>query len=144
MKETVNTCTPCKARILLIGFDPIQLDEPLSKGLRLHGYETTEISEPIGALEHIYGMKGVPPDLLVINLDLMHRSGMEMIKIVRVFRPGFPIIASKAAKNVSGTDDLEASGIPVIGRPIDLVQLDKDIQALLVMAKTVREGTRQV
>jgi len=129
------------ARILLIGCDSIQ-SASLTRGLHAHGYEIVEISDPIGVLECMYGMKGAPPDVLLINLDTtIHRSGMELIKIVRSFRPGFPIIVNSSAETVAGTDDLEASGVPVIHEPIDFQQLDRDIRALMALARTVRRGS---
>jgi len=137
--KEVETDRSRKESVLLIGFDTSEM-ELLSQGLHSHGYDSIRASDPIGALEHVYGMGRTPPDVLLINLNPVHRSGLKLIKIVRAFRQGFPIIAITPLGADSRIMDIEESSIPTMHGPIDFVQLNKNIQALRAVAKAVVKG----
>jgi CheY-like chemotaxis protein len=80
-------------RILLADDEPV-ISELFARKLRSAGYAVTEA--PSGA-EALYLLRGIPFQLLVLNLDMRVREaggydGFEVLKIVRVEFPRVPVL----------------------------------------------------
>ncbi|MBI5525264.1 MAG: response regulator [Deltaproteobacteria bacterium] len=121
-----------RVRVLVVDDEPVQL-ESIARGLRLYGYECVGAAGAFEAMDVLYGIggRGGGVDVLVTDLTMPRRSGNDLIKIVRAFRPDLPIVVITGLNPTPEIEEFERQGIPVIPKPFDAGKLDRDIRALL-------------
>ena len=122
------------ARILVIEDEPGIVDF-LERGLRTHGFEVESATDGlVGTSAHV----SEPFDLIVLDMMLPRRSGLELLAHVREAKPTLPVIILTAR---GGVEDrivgLDAGAIDYLTKPFSLAELAARIRAQLrVVART--------
>jgi DNA-binding response OmpR family regulator len=115
-------------------------DEPgivdfIDRGLRARGYDVRAALDGASGLElalaeHV--------DLVVLDLMLPVRSGMEVLGELVTARPGLPVIVLTARGEVEDrVDGLQAGAIDYVVKPFALAELEARISAQLRSARQV-------
>jgi CheY-like chemotaxis protein len=124
---------PKSARVLVVD-DQLQVAEFLAEMLQMVGYEAFPESNPQTALERIEDENF---DLIISDFKMPELSGFEFYQAVVSLRP------SLAARFVFLTGDLfnfetesilRSSGVPVIGKPFRLANVEETLSLLLASA----------
>ena len=124
--------------ILVIEDEPGIVDF-LERGLRAHGFDV------VSALD---GEKGIARarqeeiDLVVLDLMLPGRSGLEVLEWLRSSRPGLPVIVLTALDDVEHrVTGLDAGAADYLTKPFSLSELAARIRAQLRMAAQAPQTT---
>lgn len=128
--------------ILVIEDEPGIVDF-LDRGLRTHGFEV------ISALNGIEGTEKAlnePVDLVVLDMMLPGRSGLEVLATLEVTKPGLPVIVLTARGEIEDrVRGLDAGAVDYLTKPFSLNELAARIRAQLRVASqapatTLRSG----
>ena len=115
-------------RLLVVDDEP-QLLRALVLNLASRGYEVTTAARADVALAQI---RGLPPDLLLLDLGLPDLDGIEVIREVRERVPALPIVVLTAR---SGSHDkvtaLDLGAVDYITKPFDMNELIARVRAAL-------------
>jgi DNA-binding response OmpR family regulator len=118
-------------RILVIEDEPGIVDF-LDRGLRSHGFEV------ISALDGVDGTeKAVSEqvDLIVLDMMLPGRSGLEVLAALQAARPQLPVIALTARDDIEDrVRGLDAGAVDYLTKPFSLNELAARIRAQLRVA----------
>ena len=116
------------SRILVIEDEPGIVDF-LERGLRAHGYEVSS------ALDGDSGArKALSEDVSLVVLDLMlpGRSGLDVLRLVHEAKPALPVIALTALGEVEHrVAGLDAGAVDYLTKPFSLTELAARIRAQL-------------
>ncbi len=128
-----STGTEHRETILVVEDEPGIVDF-LRRGLSAHGYEVLSAADGVSgtemALDH-------PVDLVVLDLMLPHRSGLEVLAQLRAARPELPVIALTARAEVEDrVRGLDAGAVDYLTKPFSLSELAARIRAQLRVAGT--------
>jgi CheY-like chemotaxis protein len=119
------------ARILIIDDEAIVRDL-LVRILEREGYETVTA---IGGIDGIKIHRENPADLIITDLIMPDRSGIETIKELRRDHQDVKIIAMSGSGEIDPKTDLQLAesygDIKTIAKPFDRMELLKTIQELL-------------
>ncbi len=121
-------------RILVIEDEPGIVDF-LERGLRTHGFEVDSASDGlIGSQRAV----SEPFDLVVLDVMLPRRSGLELLAELREVKPALPVIILTARGEVEDRiAGLDAGAIDYLTKPFSLAELVARIRAQLrVVAQT--------
>jgi DNA-binding response OmpR family regulator len=114
--------------ILVIEDEPGIVDF-LQRGLSTYGYEV------LTALDGLTGTETAleqPVDLVVLDLMLPGRSGMDVLAAIRERKPGLPVIALTARSDLDDrVAGLDAGLVDYLGKPFSLRELAARIRAQL-------------
>jgi DNA-binding response OmpR family regulator len=121
-------------RILVIEDEPGIVDF-LERGLRTHGFEVESATDGLVGTQRAVSE---PFDLIVLDMMLPRRSGLELLAHVREAKPTLPVIILTAR---GGVEDrivgLDAGAIDYLTKPFSLAELAARIRAQLrVVART--------
>ena len=118
-------------RILVIDDEQDQLDT-VCRGLTLYGYDCQGVLSVAAALEILENNDGEGVDLVLTDLTMPGRSGLELIERVRKQWPALPIvvITGLAASEEVGT--VRGWNIPLLQKPFGPDTLDATIRRALV------------
>lgn len=115
-------------RILLVE-DDLAIVEFVTLGLGYEGYEVTAAATARAALEAIRGSR---PDLLILDVLLPDRSGLEVLEAVRASGMGTPVIILSAQHDVPDrVAGLEAGADDYLTKPFRFEELLARIRAVL-------------
>lgn len=125
-------------QIVLIEDEPGIVDF-VRRGLQARGLEVKAALDGDHGLELALG-EGV--DLVVLDLMLPGRDGMEILGALSDRRPGLPVIVLTARGEVEDrVDGLDAGAVDYVVKPFALAELEARIRAHLRMARTAPETT---
>lgn len=123
-------------RVLVVDDEP-HLLRTVALNLTGRGFEVATAGSATVALAQI---RRLPPDLLVIDLGLPDIDGLEVIRVLRTFRPELPIIVLSAR---SGSQDkvaaLDLGAVDYVTKPFDMDELIARLRA--VIRRTTVEAT---
>jgi two-component system response regulator MprA len=111
----------CKVRVLLVD-DSQDLRELYEKALTLRGYEVTQASDGLEAVELIQNAV-LPPDVIVLDLEMPLMDGLQFLHKRRQLGFNIPVVIYSAK-----TDDFPA-GVPALRKPARLDDLVQTIEA---------------
>ncbi len=115
-------------RLLLVE-DDRQLGDGIRAGLVLEGY-TVDWAENGGSAEE--ALKSEHFDLVVLDLGLPHRSGIEILQSLRARGNTTPVLVLTARDTVADRiKGLDSGGDDYMTKPFDLDELNARIRALL-------------
>ena len=116
-------------RILVVDDDPDVL-KVLKRFLKAHGYQVETAADGETALETL---RGEPPDLLILDLELPSMSGLELLRSIKEEDVKVDVITVSghpASAAHLGPDSLKLGAIDFIEKPIDLGYLENLIAKL--------------
>jgi len=118
-------------KILVIEDEPGIVDF-LERGLRAHGFEVASAHDGVTGTE--IGLAG-GVDLVVLDMMLPGRGGLEVLRMLQETKPTLPVIALTA---LGGIDDrvagLDGGAVDYLTKPFSLTELAARIRAQLRVA----------
>jgi DNA-binding response OmpR family regulator len=124
--------------ILVIEDEPGIVDF-LQRGLRSHGFDVVSAGDGVSGTEQALG-GGV--DLVVLDIMLPGRDGLDVLKTVHEAKPRLPVIALTARDAVEDrVAGLDAGAVDYLVKPFSLSELAARIRAQLRVASQSRPTT---
>jgi DNA-binding response OmpR family regulator len=115
-------------QILVIEDEPGIVDF-LERGLRSYGFEVASAVDGVQGTERALSE---PFDLVVLDMMLPLRSGLEVLEEIRADRPALPVIILTARNEVEDrVNGLDAGAIDYLTKPFSLSELAARIRAQL-------------
>ncbi len=118
---------------VLIADDEVEFTETLGARLKLRGFDTTEVSSGMAALNAV---EENPPDVLVLDLKMPDLKGLEVLTKVK---DGFPavevIILTGHGSYEAGKEGMEQGAFDYLMKPVDLSQLIGKIEEAYLKGK---------
>ena len=115
-------------RILVIEDEPGIVDF-LERGLRSHGFVVESATDGLQGSERAISE---PFDLVVLDMMLPLRSGLEVLEDIRAARPALPVVILTARAEVEDrVNGLDAGAIDYLTKPFSLSELAARIRAQL-------------
>jgi CheY-like chemotaxis protein len=115
-----------RMRILVVDDEPDQLDT-ICCGLLLYGYDYIKAHHGGQALDYLNGPYGHSIDLLLTDLTMPGKSGLELIQQVHQQRPDLPAIATTGLSYSSDMPEIRRRKITVLKKPFAPRCLDRAI-----------------
>ncbi len=120
------------ARQILVIEDEPGIVDFLERGLRAHGYEVISAADGAAGIERALDE---PVDLIVLDMMLPERSGLEVLAAVRGAKPALPVIVLTARGGVEDrVAGLDAGAVDYLTKPFSLSELAARIRAQLRVA----------
>ena len=122
--------------IVLVADDDPSILEILKLGFRTKGYEVITASDGRSAVQAIEQSR---PDLLVLDIEMPHLTGIEVLRHLRKDWPALPVVIMTAHGTISlAVEAMKEGATEFITKPFEMEQL------LLVIQKALeREGLRR-
>jgi DNA-binding NtrC family response regulator len=122
--------------IVLVADDDPSILEILKLGFRAKGYEVITASDGKSAIQAIEQSR---PDLLVLDIEMPHLTGIEVLRYLRKDWPALPVVIMTAHGTISlAVEAMKEGATEFITKPFEMEQL------LLVIQKALeREGLRR-
>jgi DNA-binding response OmpR family regulator len=118
-------------RVLVIEDEPGIVDF-LSRGLETYGFDVESAADGVAGTERAVGE---PFDLVVLDMMLPRRSGLEVLGQVKEAKPGLPVIILTARGEIEDrVTGLDAGAIDYLTKPFSLSELAARIRAQLRVA----------
>jgi len=118
-------------RILVVEDEPGIVDF-LERGLRTHGYDVITATDGEAGIERALEE---PVDLVILDMMLPRRSGLEVLAAVRSAKPALPVIVLTARGDVEDRiAGLDAGAMDYLTKPFSLSELAARIRAHLRVA----------
>lgn len=122
-------------RNLLIIDDEASVRKIISDNMKMSGYQVASAAGCDEGLALINPAS--PPGLVITDIIMPQKSGIEVIAEIRKHHPSVKIVAISGGGKINETDDdllekaSEAGAHAVLAKPLDLDELEKTIEALL-------------
>jgi DNA-binding response OmpR family regulator len=127
------------AGLILVIEDEPGIVDFLERGLRVHGFEVVAALDGDSGIERA---RSEDIDLVVLDLMLPGRSGLEVLEWLRSSRPGVPVIVLTALDEIEHrVAGLDAGAADYLTKPFSLTELAARIRAQLRMAAQVPQTT---
>jgi DNA-binding response OmpR family regulator len=127
------------AGLILVIEDEPGIVDFLERGLRAHGFDVVSALDAESGMERA---RAEDADLVVLDLMLPGRSGLEVLEWLRDSRPGLPVIVLTALDDVEHrVTGLDAGAADYLTKPFSLSELAARIRAQLRMAAQVPQTT---
>ncbi len=122
--------------IVLVADDDPSILNILKLGLHVKGYEVITASDGKSALQ---GLEQNRPDLVVLDIEMPHMTGIEVLRRLRKDWPALPVVIMTAHGTISlAVEAMKEGATEFITKPFEMDQL------LLVIQKALeREGLRR-
>lgn len=122
--------------IVLVADDDPSILEILKLGFRTKGYEVITASDGKSAIQAIEQNR---PDLLVLDIEMPHLTGIDVLRHLRKDWPALPVVIMTAYGTISlAVEAMKEGATEFITKPFEMEQL------LLVIQKALeREGLRR-
>jgi DNA-binding response OmpR family regulator len=117
-------------RILVVDDEPHQLDT-VCRGLLLYGYGCQGVLSVTAALDALARQEDHGYDLVLTDLTMPGRSGLELIEQVRADWPDLPIVVITGLADTDETVMLRQKNIPLLRKPFDPDTLDAILRQTL-------------
>jgi DNA-binding response OmpR family regulator len=138
LPESPAEAAPVTETILVVEDEPGIVDF-LERGLRSHGFEVIAAADGIVGAQHALGGA---VDLVVLDLMLPGRDGLEVLAEVHRAKPTLPVIVLTARGAVEDrVAGLDGGAVDYLVKPFSLAELAARIRAQLRVASQSRETT---
>ncbi|MFC1609661.1 response regulator [Myxococcota bacterium] len=117
-------------RILVIDDEQHQLDT-VCRGLLLYGYHCEGVVNVKAALDVLASDHGDEFDLVLTDLTMPGRSGLELIERVQKEWPDLPIVVITGLAQTVEVGIVREMGIPLLKKPFDPDSLDATLRRVL-------------
>lgn len=119
------------AHVVLVD-DEANLLRVLKRGLELAGFTVTAAADAAAATAALHG-PGQPPDVLVTDLTMPGRSGLELARAARAAHPDLPILLCTGfVHRELQQEALEAGVTRLLDKPLQVSGLAAVIREVLV------------
>lgn len=125
----MSLSTP-RPRILVIDDEQHQLDT-VCRGLLLYGYDCLGVLGVSAALDALADDDGAGFDLVLTDLTMPGRSGLELIERVRATWPALPIVVTTGLAATAELGIVRELQIPLLAKPFSPATLDATIRRAL-------------
>jgi two-component system KDP operon response regulator KdpE len=126
-------------RVLVVDDEP-QLLRTLALNLRARDYDVITASNAAEGIDHVLGL---PPDVIILDLGLPDRDGLEVIREVHEREPTLPIVVLSArASSQEKVTALDLGAVDYITKPFDMNELVARLHA--AARRSSRDGAGQV
>lgn len=105
-----------------------QLDS-VCRGLRLYGFDAHGVHRVDAAIERLAA--GDHFDLLITDLTMPGRSGLDLLQRVRQDWPGLPVLVTTGLAETHEVRAVRALGVPLLGKPFGPDELDAAVRGAL-------------
>lgn len=122
--------TESRPRILVIDDEQHQLDT-VCRGLLLYGYHCEGVSSVQAAVDALDSDEGDGFDLILTDLTMPGRSGLELVRRVLKDRPGLPIVVVTGLAESAEVGVVRELNVPILKKPFDPDTLDATIRRTL-------------
>jgi two-component system copper resistance phosphate regulon response regulator CusR len=120
------------ARRILVVEDEPGIYDFIERGLRTHGYDVITATDGEAGIERALEE---PVDLVILDMMLPRRSGLEVLAAVRSAKPTLPVIVLTARGDVEDRiAGLDAGAMDYLTKPFSLSELAARIRAHLRVA----------
>ncbi|MEW6246881.1 MAG: sigma-54 dependent transcriptional regulator [Nitrospirota bacterium] len=122
--------------LILIADDDPDILKILRVGLHAKGYDTVAAAD---GREALAALNQTNPDLALLDIEMPHLSGIEVLKHIRQERPGLPVVILTAHATIGrAVEAMKEGATDFIPKPFELEHL------LVVLGKALeREGLRR-
>lgn len=117
-------------RILVVDDEQHQLDT-VCRGLTLYGYTCEGVLSADGAVYALENRDGAPFDLVITDLTMPGRSGLDLIEGIRRRMPELPILVITGLAASAETARVRELGLPLLPKPFDPDTLDAMVREAL-------------
>lgn len=117
-------------RILVIDDEQHQLDT-VCRGLQLYGYHCQGVLSVKAALDELGSDRGHEIDLVLTDLTMPGRSGLDLIEGVQKRWPSLPIVVITGLAQTAEVGIVREMGIPLLSKPFDPDTLDAALRRAL-------------
>jgi two-component system, OmpR family, KDP operon response regulator KdpE len=126
-------------RVLVVDDEP-QLLRTLALNLRARDYDVITASTAAEGIDHVFGL---PPDVVILDLGLPDRDGLEVIREVHEREPTLPIVVLSArASSQEKVTALDLGAVDYITKPFDMNELVARLRA--AARRSSRDSAAQV
>jgi DNA-binding response OmpR family regulator len=135
------------ADVILVIEDEPGIVDFLARGLSAHGFQVLSSPDGVAGTEKALGQ---PIDLVVLDMMLPERNGLEVLAELRELRPELPVIALTARGEIEDrVAGLDAGAVDYLTKPFSLSELAARIRAQLRVAAqapttTLRSGDLEI
>lgn len=124
------------ASILIIE-DELLLARQLARSLEAGGHEVRTAADGAGGLE---ALRSDPPDLVLLDLRLPDRSGLDVLSDIQIESPGLPVVLMTAHGSVKdAVEAMRRGAVDYLQKPLDLDELSLLVERVLSRAREQRE-----
>ncbi|MFZ5563275.1 MAG: sigma-54-dependent transcriptional regulator [Thermodesulfobacteriota bacterium] len=128
-----------KKPVLLIVDDDAGHRSMLCTLLEGWGYAVIEADDGLTAVERV---KAGSPDIVLMDLKMIHLSGMEALEQIRAYNPAVPVIIMTAFSSVdTAVEALKKGAYDYLTKPLDFEKLRLTMERILEAARLRRENT---
>lgn len=117
-------------RVLVVDDEPVLL-ESICRGLFLYEYESICAAGFHHAVDLIKRGEEEPIDMMLTDLTMPGRSGLNLIEEVRSLRPDLPIVVITGLTTTPEIEEIRKMDIPILQKPFDPEALNKTLESLL-------------
>jgi DNA-binding NtrC family response regulator len=122
---------------ILIVEDEILLGRQLARSLEAGGHEVRNASNGAAALD---ALRADPPDLVLLDLRLPDRSGLDVLTDIQAESPGLPVVLMTAYGSVrDAVDAMRRGAADYLQKPLDLDELGMLVDRVLSRQREQRE-----
>lgn len=123
-------------QLVLVADDDPDIVRSLRLGLHAKGYEVATACNGRAALE---GVQEHNPDLVFLDIEMPELNGIEVLKRIRMERPGLPVIVMTAHGTVAyAVEAMKEGATDFMTKPFDINEL-----VLVIQKALEREGLRR-
>ncbi|MDY6830625.1 MAG: sigma-54 dependent transcriptional regulator [Thermodesulfobacteriota bacterium] len=102
------------------------------------GHQTAEADDGLAAVEHVQTR---PADIVLMDLKMVHMSGMEALEQIRSFNPAVPVIIMTAFSSVdTAVEALKKGAYDYLTKPLDFEKLRLTLERILEAARLRKEN----
>lgn len=118
------------AQILVVDDEQVQLDT-VCRGLLFYGYRCQSVLSVEAAIAVLADHGGTSVDLVLTDLTMPGRSGIDLIERVRKDWPELPIVVFTGLATTADVEIVRKMNIPLLPKPFDPDTLDTTIRRAL-------------
>ncbi len=134
--EVFHKMADKKITVLLVDDEPVQV-ESICRGLFMYQYEWQTASNAKDAMEILQGPQGVNIDLLLTDLTMPGRSGLELIQQARTLFPSLKVMIISGLGLTPAILQVAEQGIPILEKPFSPDKLDQRIRNLVFSSEAI-------
>jgi len=128
--------SPAMASIVIVE-DELLLARQLARSLESVGHEVRIAATGTAGLE---ALRSEPPDLILLDLRLPDRSGLDVLTDIQSESPGLPVVLMTAHGSVrDAVDAMRRGAADYLQKPLDLDELSLLVERVLARQREARE-----
>ncbi|MFA6111984.1 MAG: ATP-binding protein, partial [Candidatus Latescibacterota bacterium] len=119
-----------ETRSILVVDDDEAVRQVVCRMLRACGYAVVPAASGVEALEAVH-TRGVRADLLLTDVSMPEMNGWQLAATMRAGNPALPVLFMSGRPDGGAPPELAAAGTAFLPKPIQLRDLQRQVQALL-------------